>query len=107
MTDVLADRVAIVTASWRGMGRGKRGATCNAICPGAVETDTFVENGGKYAAQMGFAYDDFKDLYAKESAIGRRNTIDEVAALAVLLASEVGGGINGAMINVDGGSVPY
>ena len=39
-----------------------------------------------------------------ESAIKRLNTVQEVAAMATLLASEVGGGITGALINVDGGT---
>lgn len=86
---------------------GLKGITCNAICPGAVETDTFADLGAKYAAQAGLDYGQFKDLYIRESAIGRLNTVDEVAAVALLLASEVGGGINGTTINVDGGALPY
>ena len=34
-------------------------------------------------------------------------TSEEVAALALLLASEDGRGITGQAINVDGGTVPY
>ena len=86
---------------------GARGITCNAICPGAVETVTFQELGGEYARQSGLTYDEFKRVYTDESPLGRLNTVDEVAALAVLLASEPGGGINGSLINVDGGAVPY
>jgi NAD(P)-dependent dehydrogenase (short-subunit alcohol dehydrogenase family) len=86
---------------------GKQGVTCNAICPGAVETDTFQELGGAYAAQAGLSYDAFKQMYTDETPLGRLNTVEEVAALAVLLASEPGGGINGSLINVDGGAVPF
>jgi 3-hydroxybutyrate dehydrogenase len=32
---------------------------------------------------------------------------DEVAAMAVLLASDAGAGITGALLNVDGGSAPW
>jgi enoyl-[acyl-carrier-protein] reductase (NADH) len=39
--------------------------------------------------------------------IKRLNTVDEVAAMALLLASEVGGGITGATLAVDGGSSDY
>ena len=83
---------------------GPRGITCNAICPGAVETDIMRTNGPLAAAQAGITYEQFLENYAKESAIKRLNTVDEVAAMAVLLASEVGGGITGALINVDGGT---
>jgi enoyl-[acyl-carrier-protein] reductase (NADH) len=39
--------------------------------------------------------------------IKRLNTADEVAAMAVLLASDAGAGITGALLNVDGGSAPW
>jgi 3-hydroxybutyrate dehydrogenase/3-oxoacyl-[acyl-carrier protein] reductase len=86
---------------------GRQGITCNAICPGAVETAAFAENGRAYAEGSGMSYDDFVAMYANESAIGRLNTVAEVAALAVLLAGPTGGGINGALLNVDGGTAPY
>jgi 3-hydroxybutyrate dehydrogenase/3-oxoacyl-[acyl-carrier protein] reductase len=86
---------------------GRSGLTCNAICPGAVETAAFAENGRAYAEGAGIGYDDFVEMYAKESAIGRLNTVEEVAQLAVLLAGPVGGGFNGALLNVDGGTSPY
>ena len=54
--------------------------------------------------QAGITYEQFLDNYAQESAIKRLNTVEEVAAMATLLASEIGGGITGALINVDGGT---
>jgi 3-hydroxybutyrate dehydrogenase/3-oxoacyl-[acyl-carrier protein] reductase len=86
---------------------GPRGITCNAICPGAVETDLMKEAGPVVAAQAGITYEQFLDNYAQESAIKRLNTVEEVAAMASLLASEVGGGITGALINVDGGTAQW
>ena len=83
---------------------GTQGITCNAICPGAIETDTMKELGPQAAAGAGITYQQFLDNYAQESAIKRLNTVEEVAAMATLLASEVGGGITGALINVDGGT---
>jgi 3-hydroxybutyrate dehydrogenase/3-oxoacyl-[acyl-carrier protein] reductase len=83
---------------------GPRGITCNAICPGAVETDLMMEAGPTVAAQAGITSEQFLDNYAQEAAIKRLNTVEEVAAMAALLASEVGGGITGALINVDGGT---
>jgi NAD(P)-dependent dehydrogenase (short-subunit alcohol dehydrogenase family) len=83
---------------------GPNSITCNAICPGAVETDLMKEAGPTVAAQAGITYEQFLDNYAQEAAIKRLNTVEEVAAMAVLLASEVGGGITGALINVDGGT---
>jgi NAD(P)-dependent dehydrogenase (short-subunit alcohol dehydrogenase family) len=83
---------------------GTRGITCNAICPGAIETDTMRELGPQAAASAGITYQQFLDNYAAESAIKRLNTVEEVAAMATLLASDLGGGITGSLINVDGGT---
>ena len=83
---------------------GTRGITCNAICPGAIETDTMRELGPQAAASAGITYQQFLDNYAAESAIKRLNTVQEVAAMATLLASDLGAGITGSLINVDGGT---
>jgi NAD(P)-dependent dehydrogenase (short-subunit alcohol dehydrogenase family) len=83
---------------------GTKGITCNAICPGAVETDTMRELGPQAAASAGITYQEFLDNYAAESAIKRLNTVEEVAAMATLLASDLGAGITGSLINVDGGT---
>ena len=86
---------------------GTNGITCNALCPGAIETDLMMEVGPGFAAENGMTYDEYKAMYAQESAIQRLNTVEEVAAVAVLLASDVGGGITGALLNIDGGTAPY
>jgi len=85
----------------------QQGITCNAICPGAVETDLMKEVGPLVAQQSGTTYEDFLQSYANESMIKRLNTVEEVAACAVWLCSEPGGGVTGAMINVDGGTSPW
>jgi enoyl-[acyl-carrier-protein] reductase (NADH) len=33
--------------------------------------------------------------------------VDDVAAVAVLLASDAGAGITGSLISIDGGTAPY
>jgi NAD(P)-dependent dehydrogenase (short-subunit alcohol dehydrogenase family) len=86
---------------------GTKGITCNAICPGAIETDTMRELGPQAAASAGLTYQQFLENYAAESAIKRLNTVEEVAAMATLLASDIGGGITGALINVDGGTAQW
>jgi enoyl-[acyl-carrier-protein] reductase (NADH) len=47
------------------------------------------------------------DSLKKMSPQNRLVTAEEVAAVALLLASEEGQGINGQAINVDGGSVLF
>ena len=86
---------------------GTLGVTVNAICPGLVITDIIRDNGPRTAEAMGMTFDEMIDMFAQESAIKRPNTTEEVAALAVLLASEAGAGITGACLSVDGGTAPY
>jgi 3-hydroxybutyrate dehydrogenase len=86
---------------------GTQGVTVNAICPGLVITDIVRENGPATAAAMGMTFDEMVDLFAQESSIKRPNTVEEVAAMAVLMASDVGAGITGALISVDGGTAAY
>ena len=86
---------------------GTLGVTVNAICPGLVITDIIRDNGPRTAEAMGMSFDEMIDMFAQESAIKRPNTAEEVSALAVLLASEVGAGITGACLSVDGGTAPY
>ena len=84
-----------------------QGVTVNAICPGLVITDIVKDNGPATADAMGLSFDEMVELFAQESAIKRPNTVEEVAAVAVLLAGNAGGGITGATLSVDGGSAPY
>lgn len=86
---------------------GTHGVTVNAICPGLVITDIVRDNGPRTAEAMGMSFDEMIDMFAQDSAIKRPNRAEEVAALAVLLASEAGAGITGACLSVDGGTAPY
>jgi NAD(P)-dependent dehydrogenase (short-subunit alcohol dehydrogenase family) len=87
---------------------GTLGITVNAILPGIVETDIVRETGPDSAVAMGVGtYDKLIELFSAESAIKRPNTVDEVAAVAVLLASDAARNMTGCMFPVDGGTMPY
>ncbi len=86
---------------------GTQGVTVNAICPGLIVTDIVKANGPATAEAMGMSFEAMIDMFAQESALKRPNTVEEVAALAVLLASPAGAGITGTAISVDGGTAPY
>jgi len=86
---------------------GTLGITVNAICPGAIETDAMKNDAPAAADAMGMTYDALKDMFAQGSAIKRLNLVEEVAAVAVLLASDAGAGITGGTLSVDGGTAPY
>ena len=83
---------------------GPAGITSNVISPGGVETDLMRDHGPAAAESMGITYQAFKDSYANEASIKRLNTVEEIGAMALLLASDNGGGINGANMAVDGGT---
>lgn len=84
---------------------GRQGVTVNSICPGLVITDMVHEKAG---AALGLAgVDGLIERYAGDSALGRCVTVEEVAAVAVLLASDSGAGITGTAISVDGGTAFY
>lgn len=86
---------------------GTMGITVNALCPGAIETDVMIAQGPGAAAAMGTTYEGLLEMFAGESAIKRLNEVDDVAIVAVLLASDAGAGISGSMISIDGGTSPY
>ncbi len=87
---------------------GTLGITVNSLLPGLIETDIVKETGPASAQMMGLpSYDAMLDLFAQESAIKRLNKVEEVAAVAVLLASDAGKNIAGCMFPIDGGTMPY
>lgn len=86
---------------------GTLGITVNALCPGVIETDIVKEGGAGAAAAMGLTYDQLLAQFAADSAIKRINEVEDVANVAVLLASDIGAGITGSLISIDGGTAPY
>lgn len=86
---------------------GTMGITVNSICPGLVLTDLILDNGPTTAAGLGMTFEEMIDMFSQESALKRPNTVQEVAAMALLLASDAGAGITGAMLSVDGGTAQY
>jgi len=87
---------------------GTLGITVNAILPGLIETDIVRATGPDSAVAMGLgSYENLIEAFSSESAIKRPNTVEEVAAVAVLLASDAAKNMTGCMFPVDGGTMPY
>jgi NAD(P)-dependent dehydrogenase (short-subunit alcohol dehydrogenase family) len=87
---------------------GTLGVTINALLPGLIETDIVQSTGPASAEMMGLdGYDALLELFAQEAAIKRLNTVEEVAAVAVFLASDAGRNMTGCMFPIDGGTMPY
>jgi len=85
----------------------RNGITVNAICPGYVDTDMTTHGIENIINKTSLTKDQALDSIKKMSPQNRLVTAEEVAALALLLASEDGRGINGQAINVDGGGVLF
>src|SRR5215213_9437765 len=84
---------------------GTLGITVNSLLPGIVETDIVRATGPDSAIAMGVGtYDKMIALFTDESAIKRPNTVEEVGAAAVMLASDRARNITGCMFPVDGGT---
>ena len=86
---------------------GTMGITVNSICPGLIMTDIVNEQGAAAAEAMGLTFEEMVAQFSSESSIKRPNTVEEVAAMAVLLASDEASGITGALLSVDGGTAAY
>ena len=84
-----------------------KGVTVNAICPGYVDTEMTTRGVENITSKTGRTADQALDSIKKMSPQNRLIDAEEVAALALLLASHEGRGINGQAMNVDGGSVLF
>ncbi len=85
----------------------RTGVTVNAVCPGYVDTDMTTRAVENIQARTGRGTAEALEAIKGMSPQHRLVTTEEVAALALLLASEDGRGITGQAINVDGGTVLF
>jgi NAD(P)-dependent dehydrogenase (short-subunit alcohol dehydrogenase family) len=85
----------------------RTGVTVNAICPGYVDTDMTTRAVEGIRAKTGRSAADALEAIKRMSPQQRLVTPEEVAALALLLASDDGRGITGQAINVDGGTILF
>lgn len=81
------------------------GITVNAICPGYAATALTWESARRIQAKTGRSYDEAVQSLAAFSPQRRLVEPEEVAALAVLLASDDARGVTAQAWNVDGGAI--
>jgi 2-keto-3-deoxy-L-fuconate dehydrogenase len=78
------------------------GIRCNAICPGTVDTPSLGERIAANAAAAG-SVEAARAAFVARQAMGRLATAEEMAALAVYLASDESAFVTGQTIVIDGG----
>jgi len=79
----------------------------NALLVGKLKSDQWVRRHQAGAAGGSNAtLDDYYDEMGRSIPLGRVGEADEFAAVACLLASDLGGYVTGTAINVDGGLSP-
>jgi len=85
---------------------GRYDINVNAICPGVTRTELGQRNAATRAAQRGVSIEELQQEQERGIPIGRANTPDDIAAMAVFLASPGARNITAQCYNVDGGLVP-
>ena len=82
---------------------GRHGIRVNALGPGPVATQALRDRVQKRAAAGGPSADDVLATLGKETALGRMVSEDDVARVALFLASDLSGGVTGQILPVDAG----
>ena len=79
-----------------------KGVRCNAICPGTVESPSLIDRMQANAAAAG-GFDAARAAFIARQPMGRLGTPEEIAKLAVYLASDDAQFVTGQALVIDGG----
>jgi 2-keto-3-deoxy-L-fuconate dehydrogenase len=80
-----------------------RGVRCNAICPGTVASPSLAQRISAQARLSGKPEAEVRDAFVGRQPMGRLGTVEEIAALAVYLASDEAAFTTGSVMIADGG----
>ena len=81
----------------------RNGIRCNAICPGTVESPSLEARIQALASQRGRPPEEIRQEFVNRQPMGRIGLPEEIAAVAVFLASDESSYATGAVHIVDGG----
>lgn len=79
------------------------GVRCNAICPGTVESPSLHQRIATQAAEQGKTVEEVYAQFVARQPMGRIGKAEEIAALAVFLASDESAFTTGTINMIDGG----
>ena len=79
-----------------------KGLRCNAICPGTVRSPSWEARVEELGKSVG-GYDKALEMFVSRQPMGRVGEADEIAALALYLASDEAAFTTGVAIPIDGG----
>lgn len=79
------------------------GVRCNAICPGTVESPSLRARMQVQAQADGTSFEDTRATFAARQPVGRLGRPEEIAALALYLASDESAFTTGTTAVIDGG----
>jgi 3-hydroxybutyrate dehydrogenase len=82
---------------------GRYNITANAIAPGPVRGPRIENVIRNRAAQMNATYEEVERQYVEPTALKRMVEEDDIAAMALFLASDAGRNITGETLNISGG----
>ena len=80
-----------------------RNVRCNAICPGTIESPSLRERIAAQAQSSGQSTDAVEAMFVSRQPLGRLGRPEEIAALAVYLASDESAFTTGTAQVIDGG----
>ena len=80
-----------------------RGVRCNAICPGTVESPSLRDRIAAQAKASGQTLEQVEAAFISRQPMGRLGRVEEIAALAVYLASDESSFTTGTSQVIDGG----
>ena len=80
-----------------------RGVRFNAICPGTIESPSLGERIQAVSSQTGKSVTEVRDMFVARQPIGRIGKPEEIASLAIYLASDESSFTTGTSQIIDGG----
>ena len=81
----------------------RRGVRCNAICPGTIESPSLEGRIATLSASSGEPVEKVRQAFVDRQPMGRLGKAEEIAAIAVYLASDESAFTTGQAFIVDGG----